>query len=230
MTIEEFSNEFDVKYKALTGEDAPTLNEYEKSLFLTQAQEEIVKELSESFESSAIVRESLRTLIKQVLPTEDSAKNLGSNLVVTPYTFPEDCLRVISEYLKLYNSDSCKEAILPVIPITHDEYSDILCNPFRGASSHRALRIDVEKSTFQGRIVCINLISSRDVLKDYRYVIQYLKIPSPIILEDLPDGLTIRNKTSKTLDTSIEIPSILHYQVLNRAVQLALLSKLNKNN
>lgn len=43
MTLDEFSNEFDVLYNNITNNQAPGLNEYEKSVFLTKAQDEIVK-------------------------------------------------------------------------------------------------------------------------------------------------------------------------------------------
>lgn len=43
MTILEFSDQFDVLYNNITSNQAPGLNEYEKSLFLTKAQDEIIK-------------------------------------------------------------------------------------------------------------------------------------------------------------------------------------------
>lgn len=43
MTNTEFSNEFDVLYNSITSNQAPGLDEYEKSVFLTKAQDEIVK-------------------------------------------------------------------------------------------------------------------------------------------------------------------------------------------
>lgn len=45
MTLKEFSNEFDVLYNNIMSNAAPGLNEYEKSVFLTQAQEELVVNL-----------------------------------------------------------------------------------------------------------------------------------------------------------------------------------------
>lgn len=42
MTTPEFSNEFDVLYNNIMSNAAPGLNEYEKSVFLTKAQEEII--------------------------------------------------------------------------------------------------------------------------------------------------------------------------------------------
>lgn len=43
MTNPEFSNEFDVLYNNITSNQAPGLDEYEKSVFLTKAQDEILK-------------------------------------------------------------------------------------------------------------------------------------------------------------------------------------------
>lgn len=43
MTVQEFSDQFDVLYNNITSNQAPGLTEYEKSLFLTKAQDEIVK-------------------------------------------------------------------------------------------------------------------------------------------------------------------------------------------
>lgn len=43
MTNEEFSNEFDILYNNITSNQAPGLDEYEKSVFLTKAQDEIIK-------------------------------------------------------------------------------------------------------------------------------------------------------------------------------------------
>lgn len=44
MTNEEFSNEFDVLYNSIASNQAPGLSEYEKSVFLTKAQDELIKD------------------------------------------------------------------------------------------------------------------------------------------------------------------------------------------
>ncbi len=44
MTNKEFSDEFDVLYNSITSNQAPGLDEYEKSVFLTKAQDEIIKD------------------------------------------------------------------------------------------------------------------------------------------------------------------------------------------
>lgn len=43
MTNQEFSDEFEILYNSITSNQAPGLDEYEKSVFLTKAQDEIIK-------------------------------------------------------------------------------------------------------------------------------------------------------------------------------------------
>ena len=50
MTNNEFSNEFDVLYQNIASNQAPGLDAYEKSVFLTMAQEQIVLELYQKLE------------------------------------------------------------------------------------------------------------------------------------------------------------------------------------
>ena len=72
MTNEEFSNEFDVLYNSITSNQAPGLDEYEKSVFLTQAQEDIVRcyfdpksnKLQEGFDGSQKRQYDFSSLIK----------------------------------------------------------------------------------------------------------------------------------------------------------------------
>ena len=45
MDVKDFSLEFDLLYNNIMSNKAPGLNEYEKSLFLTQAQELIVLDI-----------------------------------------------------------------------------------------------------------------------------------------------------------------------------------------
>ena len=52
MDIKEFSAEFDILYNNITSNIAPGLTEYEKSVFLTQAQEQLVKRVSQIIDTN----------------------------------------------------------------------------------------------------------------------------------------------------------------------------------
>jgi len=43
MTTKEFSNEFDILYNSIATNAAPGIDLYEKSVFLTKAQDELIK-------------------------------------------------------------------------------------------------------------------------------------------------------------------------------------------
>lgn len=76
MTLTEFSNEFDVMYNNISNNSAPGVNIYEKSVFLTRAQELILKEvysgeLGKSFDSSEDMRAYFNKLVDTI--TKDSS-------------------------------------------------------------------------------------------------------------------------------------------------------------
>ena len=85
-------------------------------------------------------------------------------------------------------------------------------NPFRGANDRRALRLDLSEGNVE--IICKYLIA--------KYYIRYIKKVSPIILEDLPNELTIEGK-NEACDCTLH--EALHQKILERAVQIALQSK-----
>ena len=225
MTIEEFSNEFDVLLNSYaannpfgTGQGPTQLDEYEKSILLTEAQEGIVKDLyngrltGEGFESTEEQRRSLDNLVKTVEPTalDNTTKGLSSNSKF--FQLPSDVWFITYESA-LLSDDSlgCKNNIkADVIPVRQDEYHSIKNNPFRGPSDKRVLRIDTGSSV-------IELISKYNIQS---YFIKYLSKPKPIILEDITnDNLSINGETQKM---DCELNSVLHRAILERAVALAI--------
>lgn len=79
----EFSNEFDVLYNSITSNQAPGLDEYEKSVFLTKAQDEIIKayfnprsnKTQEGFDGSEKRQIDFSMLIKNVNYAPITIKN-----------------------------------------------------------------------------------------------------------------------------------------------------------
>ena len=51
------------------------------------------------------------------------------------------------------------------------------------------------------------------------YKIRYVRRPSPIVLEDLPDGLTVDGVSTMS---ECELNPILHVDILNKAIELAI--------
>lgn len=231
MTVEEFSNSFDTMLNsyALTpnfGEETSkqtiALDEYEKSVFLTKAQEEIVLGLyngknpyGDIFEGTEELRRYLSDLTaeKFLKPiTNSSGTPLGLESKSKFFTLPEDLWFITMESVVVDNGKCDAETIMKVYPVKQDEYQVIRDNPFRGANDRRALRLDLSEGNVE--IICKYLVSV--------YYIRYIKKVSPIILIDLSDGLSIEGQ-SKAKDCILH--EALHQKILDRAVQLALQSK-----
>lgn len=230
MTIQEFSNQFDTllnsfNASAVFGEEASrqtvTLDEYEKSLFLTKAEEEMVvafysgrNPYGESFESVEEMRRYLAVLVKEknLSPiTNTNGIPLGITSTSKFFTLPEDLWFITYEAVAVENS-RCPGKVLKVYPTKQDEYQSIKDNPFRGANDRRALRLDLSEGNVE--IVCKYLVTT--------YYIRYIRKVAPIILVDLPDELSI-NGVKET--TECELPEVLHQRILERAVLIALQSK-----
>jgi hypothetical protein len=226
MTTKEFSQQFDVLLNSfkdyhqygITLGQIITLNEYEKSLYLTMAQESIVMELvtgknanNESFEKNEEVRRYLQALIH---PYEISSQSNYPNSV-SPYSQffyledlrAEDVWYIIYEYATVGNGSRVTE----VKAITHSEVNKILKNPFRSNFINRTFRLDV--NDFTDKIV--ELINPHTI-KTYGF--RYLKKPSPIILEDFEEVSIGGLQTIK----ECELHESLHVRILGRAYEMAL--------
>ena len=209
----EFSSEFDILYNNIMSNTAPGLDEYEKSVFLTQAQEQLIiqyysGEPSGSFEETELVRKVLDELI---LTSTTSSKlpnltGLSPNSVF--FKVPDDTWFITYEKVKLSDESLCDDKEAIVIPTRQDEFYKIQNNPFKGPNEHRVLRLDTSGNIKE-------LISKYNITE---YLIRYLVQPTPIILVDLEDGLTING-----LDTITEcnLNPVIHRTLLNLAVKLA---------
>lgn len=229
MTTRQFSDEFDVlldsfSHKEKMGDNPQhvVLDEYEKSVFLTKAQKELVLAYytgrnieGEGIEQTERVRRYLSNLVKESTLSPITTTNglpLGVSSSSKFFTLPDD-LWFITYEAAAVNSDDCHNGTtLDGIPVTQDEYHKIKRNPFRGASSRRVLRLDLSEQV-------IEVISKYEVAS---YYVRYLLKPSPIVLVDLPDGLIIDGETTTT---ECKLHEALHQEILDRAVQMALASK-----
>lgn len=233
MTTQEFSNEFDTlinsysRYKDFDDKeqlDSIEFNEYEKSLFLTAAQEELLKEFYsgknpflDSFEKTEEIRRYLSGLIATHVvntATPSSETLIPLSTLSSFYSIPAKAWYVTYEQVKFNDSTlGCLDSSTGgVIPITQDEYYKIMRNPFRGPSKNRVLRLDVGTDT-------VEIISKYAIAE---YLVRYVSKPTPIVLETMPNGLSV---DSVTVKTECSLHSALHRSILERAVYNALKSK-----
>lgn len=232
MNIEEFSDEFDVLFdswssKTPIGEVSglPVCDEYEKSVYLTQAQQELViniynGNLGSAFEETEENTVYLAPLIRQVCFKNDVYAPVVTSYS-TSYELPEDVWFKI--YEKAIISDpslrcnNCDKREVDVVPVTHDTFFRTKNSPFRGTTKRRVLRLTNGPNL-------VELVSKYPIVS---YTVRYLVKPEPIILQDLPEHLNIEGETKKQ---TCLLGEPLHRKILERAVQIALSIKYRLNN
>lgn len=228
MTTEEFSNEFDTLLNSYSNVEplgkvpnTVEVDEYEKSVFLTNAQEEIVIDLyngknpfGDSFEKTEEIRRYLSDLIRTYATSTKEEGYTGLSNKSVFFKLPEDLWFITYEAVNLKDDElGCMDGGgISVIPITQDEYHRIRKNPFRGTNERRVLRLDLSSKI-------VELISKYNV---ERYLVRYLSRPAPIILTDLPDNLSINDINKKT---ECKLDPVIHRAILERAVKLAIMSR-----
>ena len=231
MNVSEFSLEFDVLYNNITSNLSPGLSEYEKSVFLTRAQEQIVKNhfgvksnsKQEGLNNSIKRDTDFSTLFKTVSITDGITEIPNPtntlNTRVRRFTIKEDYLFIINEFCEIEKRDSAGNVdtqLTTVVPLHYSEFARLNSGPYKEPNLHETWRIISD-------VVTVNE-STFDLYIRYNwtlinYIIRYIKKPNPIILEDLStQNLTIDGKHAVS---SCELNPILHQEVLDRAVELA---------
>lgn len=227
MNVQEFSNSFDTLLQPYITKDNfgeqnnLAFDEYEKSIFLTKAQEQIVLELYQELEQSEEVRKYLSNLIRtdNYVPIGEQDETLiNNNFKSYKVEISNDILFMIYEQCTLSAENNCiNNKIVSVVPTIHDDLDKVLKNPFKSPNSRKVIRLDFNNK--------IELISKYSISN---YKVRYLKKPNPIILVALEDNLSINNGDTKV--SNGETNPILHERIVQRAVQLAVQSKVKSNN
>lgn len=218
MSNQELEYEFDILYNNILSNQAPGLDVYEKSVFLTLAEEQLARanyngknEFLDSFEKTEELRRYLGTLVRTArLTPEDDIEDVALGEDSTIFTLPDKLWFITYEHAKYSDDeDSCAAGKqVSVVPITQDDLHRALRNPFRGPNLRRALRLDIENNQ-------VELISKYKIAE---YTVRYVEYISPIILADLEDGLTINGES---VETECKFPEGLHRVILELAVNLA---------
>ena len=242
MTNLEFSNEFDVLYNSITSNQAPGLDEYEKSVFLTKAQDEIIKayfnprtnKTQEGFDGN----EKRQIDFSMIMRSNIYEPSKGASDVFTTsffdlrdntkaVTLNSDILMFVNEYVEVTRNG--KKVRLTVVPINYMEYSRLMSKPFKRPTKNQAWRLlDNSNGAKKAELI----VGPIDTIT--KYVTRYVKRPRAIILDVLSDGTSLdgyvgadgegnptANVSEAVQGITCELDPILHPEILQRAVELA---------
>ena len=191
MTTTEFSNQFDLLFNNISSNQAPGLNEYEKSVFLTKAQDEIVKNyfqaesngntVKKGFDDTAIRQIDFSDLIMSKTIQEETGDNaipsVDPRALVYKISKDDRVYIIINEslYLMANNKDGKLEVkgIRQVVPIKYTEYMRLMTKPFKEPLKNTAWRIitkgregdaDIDKSTGDPTTVAKSVSSKIEIV------------------------------------------------------------------
>lgn len=217
MTIVEFSNEFDVLYNNITSNQAPGLDEYEKSVFLTQAQEDIVRcyfgpksnKVQEGFDGSQKRQYDFSSLIKttelknvtDIMEYEKNNTNfnLPSLFDVKSVSFlsPNNLFLTINESI----IDTKTNERFLVNPITYNEYFRLKTKPYGMPLKRQAWRLitnDANRLARTGYYVDTKNLSkvwfTSISTKPVTMVVNYSTSEQPPVVKEDDDKVTITLK------------------------------------
>lgn len=267
MNRSEFSDSFDTllnsyALRAEFGEQSSkqeiVLDEYEKSVLLTQAQDIVVKSffdkkansLGDGFDDSTMRQIDFSSLITTAtlkkspdqssvfddrgiiytMPLRGSVTSANNTFDSTfDHTFFSsvhngnitDVLFILNEKLITHNGAFKKSYV--VVPMNYKEYDRIMSKPYAQPMKKQAWRLlqnNARGFDIKSELIPRWNLATHEEILEYR--IRYIRRPYPIILEDLSDGLNI-DGFSKARDC--ELNPILHPEILQRAVELAITTR-----
>ena len=212
MNYIELSNAFDILSNKFSTENSAPLqlfDEYEKSVFVTMAAEQIVNGIIKYYDANEFVRTALKDLVKSTNLTPLSI-NSGVDGRSMMFEDLQGLKQITFERLSSGGSE------MKVFPITDDSRNFNVENPFRVANKEYALR--VRNSSVDG----IELIVDAGYMRaDASYHVKYLTDSPVFILSESIAPASINGAVSN-LNVFAEAPlSRLHNVILNRAVMLA---------
>lgn len=147
MTIREMSEEFNLIYNQVNSNQAPGIDEFEKSQFLTKAQDEIIKayfdprgnKFLEGFDngqkrqydfSLLVVNKTLDRCIDDVEPYDPRA---------FVYLMPNDLFLTLNE--SVVETSGNQTYIYQVIPITYEQYGVLMQKPYQYPTKRAVWRL-----------------------------------------------------------------------------------------
>lgn len=224
MTVREMDDMFETLYNNIGSNQAPGLNAYEKSVFLTKAQDEILKNYfnpkskgnntQEGFDANPKRQVDFSSIISvynvELTNSQIQGGKIDGRSNTKSVSLPEDLMMAINETV-LVDRDS-KNVTLQVIPLRFDEYTRLMSKPYKRPLKYQAWRI----SSYSINSNYADIITGPND-SPLSYLLRYVRRPNPIIVSNL-DGLTIEGKGTTT---ECELDPILHEEIIQRAVELA---------
>jgi len=193
MVLTEISDIIDQKLN--TFDKGVSVDEYEKSLYLTSAQTKVFDELIRLFEIDGDLSKDLEPFIKDYTTSSAiSRTSIIANSISFP--MPADLRKPVYEAAVLSSSDELfNNKEVKVIKTKLAELSHKLSNSFRLPNYEEILRV-VTYDEASNSVAELIMPSEATTISSYK--LKYIEKLTPIVLEALPDNLEIEGVSTAT--------------------------------
>lgn len=263
MTIKEMSDALDSMLnsfatKAIFGEEASkqeiVLDEYEKSLYLTQAQDIVLKSYFQpvtnsegtGFDESEKRQIDFSSLItiktlsqvsgtpfdergilfampKRQIPDGEGGMQDVDGTTDVLYILNEQLLTKVGEAPAEGEPDKRMKKTYVVVPINYKEYDREMSKPYAQPLKKQAWRLFQNAGTgfdYLTELIPIWDLAAKETITGYK--MRYVRRPNPIVLTDMPDGLSIEGFDK---ENPCELNPILHPEIVQKAVDIIIVSR-----
>jgi len=219
MTAAQMKIHFLLLYDKVTNLAAPGYEDSEITEFLNKSQLQFVKsrynykgnQYKEGFEKTEKRRKDLSELVRNIdlISSDISPDQTGVSPNGIFYDLPADFLYSLREEITTSSDIKCSDKLrITVKPVTHDEYSINVKNPFKKPDITQAWRLDFSRDVTQGPN---NPKKRHEIITDSSYTVstyhvRYLKEPR---------NIDITNSIESELSESV------HEEIVDGAVRIA---------
>ena len=232
-TAAEWSLGFDLFWNNLMSNQAPGVEEYEKGVLLTRAQDDIVKDyfsgktnnLGEGFDDSERRQSDFSTLVETVkldsasAPSGDVAPLYKGN-ELKYYKYPSNVFIVLNEVASATAGGTT--TFYTVVPVSFAEYARLTKKPYKYPPKGQAWRLITSSGgSGENAYKRIELIARFPANSSVDYTVRYVRRPKPIVLENQEEPQLGADGVVTVQTPVCELPEQLHDEILYRAVNLA---------
>lgn len=219
MNANEMAFELLFGFDKINNSDSPGYEDSEISSLLNKAQERFLlqtysgtNKFKEGFEETEKRRKDLSELTANVIITTASATQTGTLPNGTLYDLPTNFIYAIKEEVVISSDDECDDGKrIKVKPITHDEYTINIENPWKQPDNTLVWRLDYSRVTDNTNPKRHELITDGSY-NITAYHLRYLRrLPNIVVDLDTP-----ANQINCILD------EITHNRIVDLAVEIAL--------
>lgn len=252
MTIKEMSDSLDsllnsYANQAVFGEESAkqdiVLDEYEKSLYLTQAQDIILKSYFQKttngegngFDDSEKRQIDFSSLITVKTLSQTTGTPFDERGIIfampkrvnngTEIAGTTDVLFILNEQLltTVTEGEKVTKKTYVIVPINYKEYDREMSKPYAQPLKKQAWRLFQNAGTgfdYLTELIPVWDLTAKETITGYK--MRYVRRPNPIVLTDMPDGLSVEGFDK---ENPCELNPILHLEIVQKAVDIIIASR-----